>query len=751
MKVDFFKSSINLSTAESLGWNKFLEICSESLCLKHEPLEYSLFPFLESQGQIKSSQEIIQSFLENNNLLDNYSLKLKKISPYLSLKTINLCLKSGQVLSYRDLNGICLALETLRLLIPDFDLLKLNSLNYDAHELQNFINRHTFKIRSFILEDFQFNLKDDHKLRSLVERKQEIIKNIGEKTKYYLRSNNKITSSLSSLDFFDGNYLLPISANEYQSDFGQIIKRSNTGNTFYVNLVCFSALNNELNQVENSIEKHIYIFEKLLTEFLRNDSHYFEQILSLIFEVDKYLAKTKVSQSLGLTKPSHDGNFSFNIKSMFHPFVEEYVRNSLTFPKQKQVFLITGSNYGGKSVYLKSIAFCCLLNQSGFYLPAENSQLPHISKLFYFSGDLQDLEKSESTFSAESNYYLAMLKELDENSVIFFDEIFSSTSSLEGSALAYALIIYISQKFKKVKIFVTTHHETLKEFLSSVETCSFGSFTINPSNGLPNFKLVPDKIESSRALDTFSRIFSDFDDLNQLINSAKAISQIDIIPSEAPSFDFTTLDDKNKEIEQLKLEVEKLKEDFYFYKSEKETFKIKKSQNIKSPISTVKKINELEKSIEKKLHDLDPADQLKLGDTYYSSSMNTNVKLLEIKKDHLLVQKKSFRLKIPIADLHKTKAHADKNQSNISTFSFESEPKLKIDGRGMRLDEFIAEVETQMNHLLTENIPFLEVVHGHGSGVLKNWLFDMIKNNPEIEIEKREDGNDGATTIKLSK
>ena len=752
MRVNFFSNSNNQATAESLGWTKFLQLTADYLCLNYNTELPSLFPFLQSQKEINQSHDAIEALIRNEALLSEIAEGLKSISPYLDISNTVKLLSAGQVFTYREVNGICLGLEGLKTILTKLAEENIVLFPINNHEVQNFIHKHVLKIRSFVLPNFDFNLKDDHKLRSLVEKKISVTKKIQEKTGNFLRQNSTVSSTLSSLDFFDGVYLLPVSAAEYQVDFGNIEKRSNTGNTFYINLNSISALNNELNIIQSSIEKHIYVYEKLISDFLRNDLEQLEDILEILSKIDRYYAKSKICLSLGLTKQAQSNNFSIHIKSMKHPFINDYVRNSLRFGKDNQVFLITGSNYGGKSVYLKTIAFCTLLHKAGFFMSAEASEFPNIDNFFYFSGDLQDIETSESTFSAESKYYLKMIEEVDNNSIIFLDEVFSSTSSLEGSALAYGIISLIIKKYKKVKILVTTHHEMLKEFLSAKPGCTFGSFSINPSSGMPNFKLIPDKIESSRAIETFSRIFKECDDLNEIIDAAKKISQIDKKEKNQELVIHNIETNKDKMIHELESKLEDLTREFSFYKSQKIGIKRVQTDSSKNSINTVKQIHEIEESLEKKLVHDQKAASLIINQSYFSHSLQTKVKLLEICRDHLVVQKKSFRLKLPKGDLNILGQgdSEDAGHGKQATFELTSEANLRLDGRGLRLDEFIEKVEIQLNHLLTENIPYLEVIHGHGTGALKTWLLNMIKQSKDLKIEKREDGNDGATIIKLS-
>jgi DNA mismatch repair protein MutS2 len=67
----------------------------------------------------------------------------------------------------------------------------------------------------------------------------------------------------------------------------------------------------------------------------------------------------------------------------------------------------------------------------------------------------------------------------------------------------------------------------------------------------------------------------------------------------------------------------------------------------------------------------------------------------------------------------------------------------------MRLSECQNLIENALGDLLTGDIPFMNVIHGHGDGILKNWLRDYVKKSKEFQKDMSETGNDGETRIVL--
>ena len=65
----------------------------------------------------------------------------------------------------------------------------------------------------------------------------------------------------------------------------------------------------------------------------------------------------------------------------------------------------------------------------------------------------------------------------------------------------------------------------------------------------------------------------------------------------------------------------------------------------------------------------------------------------------------------------------------------------------MKLDQFKNDVEESLINLLNDDIPFLEIIHGHGEGILKGWLRNYLKRSFHELDWNPMDGNDGVTII----
>jgi len=75
-----------------------------------------------------------------------------------------------------------------------------------------------------------------------------------------------------------------------------------------------------------------------------------------------------------------------------------------------------------------------------------------------------------------------------------------------------------------------------------------------------------------------------------------------------------------------------------------------------------------------------------------------------------------------------------------------------VDVRGKAADEALDEVVAALDRATLAGVPFLRIVHGHGTGKLKASLRDYLKDSPyvaEFRTGDRTEGGDGVTVVKL--
>jgi len=142
-------------------------------------------------------------------------------------------------------------------------------------------------------------------------------------------------------------------------------------------------------------------------------------------------------------------------------------------------------------------------------------------------------------------------------------------------------------------------------------------------------------------------------------------------------------------------------------------------------------------------------DSIKVGETYYSYILKEKARVEKInpRKKEIFISTKNLSLWCSIDSLgitdQKKQAEALKVQMNVDR---STNPQTDLDCRGMRLEEFEKLVTNALLDLSNGDIPYLNIIHGHGEGVLKSWLRNYLKDKEDFKWGP-DKGNDGITRI----
>lgn len=159
-------------------------------------------------------------------------------------------------------------------------------------------------------------------------------------------------------------------------------------------------------------------------------------------------------------------------KDIWHPSLFSQTRNSIITnslelgDKYRRNMLVTGPNAGGKSTLVKNICLNTLLAQTlGFTTSNYFKYTPY--RLIYTHFRIHDQTGEKSLFQEEVNrckYLFTHLKE--DNFLAVFDELFCSTSVMEGISCAYALSEIVGA-YKNGTTIITTHYPLLTKLAES--------------------------------------------------------------------------------------------------------------------------------------------------------------------------------------------------------------------------------------------------------------------------------------------
>ncbi len=133
--------------------------------------------------------------------------------------------------------------------------------------------------------------------------------------------------------------------------------------------------------------------------------------------------------------------------------------NDCDLSPERRVLLLTGPNMAGKSTFLRQNALIVILAQAGLPVPAASARIGVVDRLFSRVGAADDLARGRSTFMVEMTETAAILHQAGPRSLVVVDEIGRGTATLDGLAIAWAVLEALHERCCCRTVFATHFHE----------------------------------------------------------------------------------------------------------------------------------------------------------------------------------------------------------------------------------------------------------------------------------------------------
>ena len=593
----------------------------------------------------------------------------------------------------------------------------------------------------------------------------------------------------------NNRYVIPVKE-EYRSYIkGFIHDTSSSGSTLYIEPTSIFELNNKINHIK--IEEDIEI-ERILQILSSSLYEYVDQLknnLALIASIDLIFAKANFGiDSFGII-PVLNNNKYIDLYKAKHPLIDKdkVVPIDISLGKDYVSLLITGPNTGGKTVALKTVGLLLLMAYSGIPIPcSESSSISVFSHIFADIGDEQSIQESLSTFSAHIKNIVEITNITDNNSLVLLDELGSGTDPLEGAALAISILSYLKDIGSIVCC--TTHYQELKEYALITDGFENASFEFDIENLKPTYKLLVGIPGKSNAFAISKRL-----GLNeQILNVANSHLKDDKIPIEEL---LKSIYDNKLEIEKQKEETEKnlrqvellrksleQKQDDVLEKraqlledakleardillSAKEeateiihelnsSSDIKQANNLRNKLNDkLKAINSIHYTEQNNSFEALAESDVKDGLNVYIASLGSNGYIVGNKinkSNEVQVQVVNMKMNIKLSDLRKSLTNSVKvKESGKVTTNKESKAKTvspEINVIGQNVDEAIYVIDKYLDNCASANISPVRIVHGKGTGKLREGIHSFLKKNPHVKsfrIGTFGEGEMGVTVVEI--
>ncbi len=614
----------------------------------------------------------------------------------------------------------------------------------------------------------------------------------------------------------DGRQVVPLQAQFKGKLKGIIHDQSSSGATLFIEPLSTVELNNQARELllsERDEERRV--LAELCAE-IGEYADVINTGVEALAELDLAFAKAKYADAINATEPllhsldkgrktrdrkgkdtsvSHPPATVRLVKAR-HPLLDpaSVVPLDITLAPETRALVITGPNTGGKTVTLKTAGLLALMAQSGLHIPADSgSELPCFASVYADIGDEQSIEQSLSTFSGHIKNISEILTKADENSLVIFDELGAGTDPQEGAALARAILSALLDQ--GALAFVATHYPELKTFAHTTEKVVNASLEFNLHTLRPTYKLTIGLPGRSNALAIAQRL--------GLPQSVLVAAKSDIDPNDIRADDL--LDDIHRQrkeafkdrrkAQNARVEVHRLRRELTekLENIEDERLKIleeardeaqkqleamqaeiaemrRRLREAEKPLEEVEAVEVEIKTVKQKVPQPIRRKKVKpvvneqfsvvsgepdIGDTVLVNSLGAEGIVTALGKGEAEVQVGALRMWAKLRDLHlkKRAVHEEKKVETAGVReTITALPKMELDMRGERAEDALDILERYIDQAYVGGMPFVRVIHGKGTGRLRDVVREALRANPYVksfEEGKQNEGGAGVTVVKF--
>ena len=648
------------------------------------------------------------------------------------------------------------------------------------------------KISKIIIDENTIADDASSSLKSIRRKQRNLEQDIKDKLNSFIHSSSYskyIQENIITIK--NDRYVIPVKE-EYRSMIkGFVHDISSSGSTVFIEPISIFETNNDINNLK--IEEHLEI-EKILKDLsllLSPITNELKTNVETIGYLDYIFAKSSYSKDIKGITPNINDNKNIKLINAKHPLIDQnkVVPISVNIGEDFSTLVITGPNTGGKTVTLKTIGLLVCMACSGLNIPAdEQSSIFVFDEIFADIGDDQSISESLSTFSAHMTNIVDIVNTATDKSLILLDELASGTDPLEGANLAISILDY----FKNIHALTisTTHYQELKEYALVTKGVKNASVEFNLETLSPTYKLligVPGKsnaFEISKKLGlkqeiiTYAKSMLNSDDVsieellkNIYDNKAKIeaekqetekyLEEIKSLKASLIQYNSNLEKQKIDLINNAKIEARKI-----LLNAKDEANEIIKNLNNSSDIKTQNNLrNKLNNDINsislqnyetKSISNALDISQIKQNETVFVTTLKQNGIVLSniSKSNEVIVQVGSIKMNIPIKYLEK--AHEEtttkKDTKNYTSISKTRNAKTEINVIGYTVEEATFVVDKFLDDCALAKIKTARIVHGKGTGKLKNGIHQFLKNHPHVSSYRMGtygEGEMGVTVVEV--
>lgn len=635
-----------------------------------------------------------------------------------------------------------------------------------------------------------------HRVRQAITSTENAIR---QKMQDYTRGKSAQYLSDPIVTIRNDRYVIPVKT-EYRSHFGGVVHdQSQTGQTLYIEPGDVVDMNNRLREhyIKERHEEERVLAE--LSAMLRPEADNIQKNAEVLGHLDFVNAKARYAAATKSQEPEYSPENHVRLLQARHPLLDpqKAVANDIIIGEDYKAIIVTGPNTGGKTITLKTLGLLQLMAQSGLFIPvAEYSTVGLFKEVFADIGDEQSIEQSLSTFSSHMVNIVEILKQIDADSLVLFDELGAGTDPQEGAALAMSILDAVGAKGSYTV--ATTHYPELKVYgYNRVDTIN-ASMEFDVETLRPTYKFLLGIPGRSNALEISKRLGLD----QSIIDAAASLTTED--SQELNDMIADLVERRNAvlaqqvQLAQQVIENRQMKNDYEQKLEKMETEKARTLEEAKKEANHIvadsrKKADKIIADLRKMQLDGVAVKENKLMDAKgalnamrQEPSAENNRVLRKAKKaksqnieagDTVLVREygqqgtvkrklKDGKFEVQMGILKMVLAEAEIEKQNVAEVKSEQKaaPKPRVntskavnranasatlDLRGQRYEAAMGELDQFIDRALLNNLPSVEIIHGKGTGAIRQGVQEYLRSHRAVKNFNFTGPDQGATYAEL--
>lgn len=450
--------------------------------------------------------------------------------------------------------------------------------------------------------------------------------------------------------------------------------------------------------------------------------------------------------------------------------------------------VITGPNAGGKTVAMKTVGLFVLMLSYGLPVPCdEASSMCLFERMFVDIGDEQSIEEDLSTFSSHVSNLKQMLHRAGPQSLVLIDEAGTGTDPEQGGALAQAVLERLTDA--GARTLVTTHLGALKAFAQQHEGVENGSMAFDQETLQPTYRFQAGIPGSSYAFEIAARIglekrvlararellgaqqvgleelIATFEARNRALaeqiaeteetlrkttqERTKYETHLEKIRRERDEIRQQALEEAERIVQGANARIEQTIREIKEAEAEREATKQARAkleafkEDVGQQQATLEKRQERRKKARtaRSRRSAEPeangSGPVRVGDQVVVDGGSTAAEVLEIDGGEAVVTAGPLRMRVTLDRLTKVGGPRKQQVTVRQTTSGSSDlavmhARAELDVRGQRVEEALADVERLIDQAIAANLDRVEVLHGKGTGALRQAIHDYLAASPDV-------------------